>query len=95
MSLTPLTDEQFAHIQEAWRLFDTDSDGLVTPKDLQTLLRSFGYEHSLVPAHPSHPGPTDACARMRSSVPLATAHRLASRCPHARRLKLFADFVQA
>lgn len=92
MSLTPLTDDQFAHIQEAWRLFDTDSDGLVTPKDLQTLLRSFGYEHSLVPARP---GPTDACARMRSSVPLATAHRLASRCPHARRLKLFADFVHA
>jgi hypothetical protein len=48
MSLTPLTHDQFLHLHEAWRLFDTDCDGLVTPKDLQTLLRSFGYEHSLV-----------------------------------------------
>ena len=48
MSLTALTDEQYGHIQEAWRLFDTDGDGLVTPKDLQKLMCSFGYEHSLV-----------------------------------------------
>lgn len=48
MSLTPLDEDQFAHFEEAWRLFDTDGDGLVTPKDLQALLRSFGYEHSLV-----------------------------------------------
>ena len=48
MSLTPLEEDQFAHFEEAWRLFDTDGDGLVTPKDLQALLRSFGYEHSLV-----------------------------------------------
>jgi len=48
MSLTPLTDDQYAHVEEAWRLFDTDGDGLVTPKDLQAILRTFGYEHSLV-----------------------------------------------
>jgi len=48
MSLVGLTDEQYAHLHEAWRLFDTDEDGLVTPKDLQRLLRSFGYEHTLV-----------------------------------------------
>jgi len=55
MSLTALTDEQYDHIEEAWRLFDTDGDGLVTPKDLQKLMRSFGYEHTLVQARP------DAC----------------------------------
>jgi len=48
MSLTALTDEQYAHMKEAWRLFDTDGDGIVTPQDLQKILRSFGYEHSLV-----------------------------------------------
>ena len=55
MSLTALTDEQYDHIEEAWLLFDTDGDGLVTPKDLQKLMRSFGYEHTLVQARP------DAC----------------------------------
>ena len=47
MSLTALTPDQYAHFQEAWRLFDTDGDGLVTPTDMQKLLRSFGYEHSV------------------------------------------------
>ena len=31
---------------EAWRIFDTDSDGLITAKDLPTLMLSFGYDHS-------------------------------------------------
>ena len=31
---------------EAWRIFDTDSDGFITAKDLRTLMLSFGYDHS-------------------------------------------------
>lgn len=56
MTLVALTDEQYAHIHEAWRLFDTDEDGLITPKDLQRLLLSFGYQHTLV-------SPAALCAR--------------------------------
>jgi hypothetical protein len=48
MSLVALTDEQYAHIREAWRIFDTDEDGLITPKDLQRLLLSFGFQHTVV-----------------------------------------------
>ena len=48
MSFVALTDEQYAHINEAWRLFDTDEDGLITPQDLQRLLLSFGYRHTVV-----------------------------------------------
>ena len=35
MSLTALTDDQYTHLQESWRLFDTDGDGLITAKDLE------------------------------------------------------------
>lgn len=46
MSTAPLSEEQWLHIKEAWRIFDTDGDGLITPSDLRLLLQSFGYEHS-------------------------------------------------
>eukprot|EP00961_Rhodomonas_salina_P057738 775987-Rhodomonas_salina.5 len=53
MSTAPLSEEQWLHIKEAWRIFDTDGDGLITPSDLRLLLQSFGYEHSEeVPAVP-------------------------------------------
>ena len=56
MSLVGLTDEQYAHLHEAWRLFDTDEDGLVTPQDLQRLLRS------LIDAHAHQVGMQQVCA---------------------------------
>ena len=31
MSTAPLQEEQWAHIKEAWRIFDTDGDGKITP----------------------------------------------------------------
>ena len=74
MTLTPLTDEQFAHFEEAWRLFDTDGDGLVTPKDLQAILRSFGYEHSLVLCLHTSMRSTGAERQRRASMKAALQH---------------------
>jgi Ca2+-binding EF-hand superfamily protein len=46
MVTTRFSDTQWNQIVEAWRIFDTDSDGLVGVNDLRTLLLSFGYDHS-------------------------------------------------
>mmetsp|Transcript_30076 Transcript_30076/g.58764 ORF Transcript_30076/g.58764 Transcript_30076/m.58764 type:complete len:265 (+) Transcript_30076:18-812(+) len=43
---TPISDDQWDHMLEAWRIFDADCDGLVTAHDLRTVLLSFGYDHS-------------------------------------------------
>mmetsp|Transcript_33322 Transcript_33322/g.78037 ORF Transcript_33322/g.78037 Transcript_33322/m.78037 type:complete len:264 (+) Transcript_33322:3-794(+) len=43
----PITDDQWQHMLEAWRIFDTDADGLITATDLRTVLLSFGYDHSV------------------------------------------------
>lgn len=81
-----LTDEQYAHINEAWRLFDTDEDGLITPQDLQRLLLSFGYRHTVV--RPRRAGEREgttggrgACggAKHRARLALLTHMRVASR----------------
>jgi Ca2+-binding EF-hand superfamily protein len=42
----PLTDVQWDQISEAFRIFDTDADGLVTARDLKLLLTTYGFEHS-------------------------------------------------
>ena len=31
MSMAPINEEQWLHIKEAWRIFDTDNDGKITP----------------------------------------------------------------
>jgi hypothetical protein len=46
MVTTQFSDTQWNQIMEAWRIFDTDGDGLVTVEDLRTLMLSFGYDHS-------------------------------------------------
>mmetsp|Transcript_19213 Transcript_19213/g.40400 ORF Transcript_19213/g.40400 Transcript_19213/m.40400 type:complete len:254 (-) Transcript_19213:129-890(-) len=46
MVTTQFSDTQWNQIMEAWRIFDTDGDGLVTVQDLRTLMLSFGYDHS-------------------------------------------------
>ncbi len=46
MVTTRFSDTQWNQIMEAWRIFDTDGDGLVTAQDLRTLMLSFGYDHS-------------------------------------------------
>ena len=46
MVTTRFSDTQWNQIMEAWRIFDTDGDGLVTVQDLRTLMLSFGYDHS-------------------------------------------------
>jgi Ca2+-binding EF-hand superfamily protein len=40
-----LSQEQYDHIQEAWRVFDVDEDGLITAGDLRLVLQSFGREY--------------------------------------------------
>ena len=42
----PLTDVQWAQLQEAWRVVDSDADGLITAGDLQLLLQTHGFDHS-------------------------------------------------
>mmetsp|Transcript_30605 Transcript_30605/g.39246 ORF Transcript_30605/g.39246 Transcript_30605/m.39246 type:complete len:144 (+) Transcript_30605:251-682(+) len=37
-----LTEEQLAELKEAFCLFDKDSDGAITPKELSAVLRSLG-----------------------------------------------------
>lgn len=51
MSSAPISQDQWDHMLEAWRIFDTDGDGLVTSEDLKTVLLSFGYEHSIEVRH--------------------------------------------
>jgi hypothetical protein len=46
MTAVPPTDVQWEHLDEAWRIFDTDADGLVTAGDLRLLLLTYGFEHS-------------------------------------------------
>ena len=46
MVTTRFSDTQWNQIVEAWRIFDTDGDGLVGVQDLRTLMLSFGYDHS-------------------------------------------------
>lgn len=38
-----LTEEQVAEFQEAFSLFDRDNDGIITIKELGTLMRSLGH----------------------------------------------------
>ena len=40
-----LSQEQYDHIQEAWRVFDVDEDGLITAGDLRMVLKSFGRDY--------------------------------------------------
>jgi Ca2+-binding EF-hand superfamily protein len=40
-----LSQEQYDHFQEAWRVFDVDGDGLITAGDLRLVLQSFGREY--------------------------------------------------
>ncbi len=40
-----LSQEQYDHIQEAWRVLDVDEDGLITAGDLRMVLRSFGRDY--------------------------------------------------
>lgn len=44
--VTRLTDEQMAHVREAFRVCDTDGDGLVTASDLRLFLLSFGRDYT-------------------------------------------------
>lgn len=46
MSMAPIGEEQWLHIKEAWRIFDTDNDGKITTGDLRRLMLSFGYNHT-------------------------------------------------
>mmetsp|Transcript_18447 Transcript_18447/g.45294 ORF Transcript_18447/g.45294 Transcript_18447/m.45294 type:complete len:264 (+) Transcript_18447:124-915(+) len=45
MAFAPVSNDQWDHILEAWRMFDTDADGVITARDLRKVLLSFGYEH--------------------------------------------------
>lgn len=47
MASAPISDDQWEHMLEAWRIFDTDGDGMITSADLKTVLLSFGYDHSI------------------------------------------------
>ena len=47
MSSAPISQDQWDHMLETWRIFDADGDGLITSHDLKTVLLSFGYEHSI------------------------------------------------
>jgi Ca2+-binding EF-hand superfamily protein len=40
-----LSQEQYDHIQESWRVFDVDEDGLITAGDLRLVLQSFGRDY--------------------------------------------------
>ena len=42
----PLEDEPWQQMQEAFRIFDTDGDGLVTASDLRVLMLTYGMDHS-------------------------------------------------
>ena len=46
MTTVSPTDVQWEQLNEAWRIFDTDQEGLVTSGDLRLLLRTYGFEHS-------------------------------------------------
>lgn len=47
MAFAPMSQDQWDHFLEAWRIFDVDGDGVVTPEDIRALLLSFGYDHSI------------------------------------------------
>ena len=44
--LENLTDEQIAEFKEAFQIFDKDGDGLITTKELGTVMRSLGQNPS-------------------------------------------------
>ena len=41
-----LTDEQIAEFKEAFALFDTDGDGIITTKELRAVMNSLGQNHT-------------------------------------------------
>ena len=69
MSSAPISQDQWDHMLEAWRIFDTDGDGLVTSADLQTVLLSFGYEHSIEVRLPPPPPPPPHQSKLSGLCP--------------------------